>query len=359
MRAKKSAILCIILSVLFVLTVVLPETARAGLRDDMIAQAKQEGEFVLAGSNADKMRDELTDFKKLYPFITIKAFVANTGDTVNRVTAEARAGKASVDLPAISNDGLELLNKQGLFKKFEFPHLKDIPADTQPSHGNFLQLFMNPRTQGVYNTTLVKPEEVPRSWDDMVHPRWKGRTMISRSSEDFPAQLAWLWKKDGKLAWERSFEFWRKIEQQKPLVAMGYRGGIKQVAAGEAAVFWFAAVGPAGRMAGVGAPLALVAFPKFTATYRSFGILKDARHPASAWLLIDYLSSPEGHLEYLNKISAKVGTNRKAKVGKLAKWLVKQNATVENSVPLDVEILFDKEINKKSEDFFFKLIGIK
>jgi iron(III) transport system substrate-binding protein len=336
-----------------------PSTWADSIRDQMIEKAKKEGEFVVAGSNADTFRDELKGFTKRYPFITLKAFTANTGDTINRVTAEAKAGKLSFDLPAVSSDGLELLSKAGLLEKMDFPHLKDIPADTQPTHGRYLQLFLNPRVQGAYNTQIVSPKDAPKTWEAMLDPKWAGKTMISRSSEDIPAQLAYLWGEGGNLNWERSFDFFSKLLASKPLIARGYRGGMKRLSAGEAGIFWFSAVGPAARDFDNGAPLGLIAFPKFTGTFRSFGVLKGAQHPASAWLFIDYLSSPEGQLEYTEVISAKVPVNNKAKVGKLGKWLVAQNATVENTVPLDAQVVFDTKVQKKSETFFLKLIGVK
>ncbi len=40
----------------------------SSLRDQMIAKAKKEGQFIIAGSSADNMRDELKGFKKKYPF---------------------------------------------------------------------------------------------------------------------------------------------------------------------------------------------------------------------------------------------------------------------------------------------------
>ena len=331
----------------------------ASLRDQMIEKARKEGQFVVAGSNADTFRDELKGFHKRYPFIRIKALPGNTGDTINRIVAEAQASKLSIDLPAVSSDGEELLAKRNLLQKMEFPHLKDFVAGTQPDHGLYIQAFLNPRVQGVYNTDLIKPGEAPKSWKDMVDPKWAGKTMLSRSSEDFPAQLAYLWAKGGKLNWERSFDFFTKLEKHKPMIGRGYRGGTKRVAAGEVAIFWFAAVGPAARLASRGAPVELIAFPKFTGTFRAFAVLKGARHPAASWLFIDYLTSPEGQFEYTEVISAKVNVTKKAKTGKLGKWLVQQNATVENTVPLDAELVFNDKIQKKSETFFFKLLGIK
>jgi len=334
-------------------------TRGASLRDEMIAKAKKEGSLLVAGSNADNFRDQLKGFRKRYPFIKLRAFNGNTNDTLNRIFIEARAGKLSFDIPAVSSDGEELLAKRNLLQKMDFPHAKDFTPGTQPKHGLYVQAFLNPRIQGVYNTDLISPNDVPKSWDDMTDPKWTGKTMLSRSGEDLPAQLAFLWGKGGKMDWERSFAFFTKLAKQNPMIGRGYRGGTNRVAAGEVSIFWLPAVGPAARLAARGAPVALIAFPKFTGTFRSFGILKGAKHPASAWLFIDYLTSPEGQFEYTEVISAKVNINKKAKTGKLGKWLVEQNATVENTVPLDAEVVFNNKVQKKSETFFFKLLGIK
>ncbi len=331
----------------------------SSLRDQMIEKAKKEGEFVVAGSNADNFRDELKGFKKRYPFLKLKAFAGNTADTINRIVAESKAGKLSFDLPAVSSDGEEILAKANLLVKHEFPHLRDFASGTQPKHGLYIKAFLNPRVQGVYNTKLVSPKDIPKSWEEMTDPKWTGKTMLSRSSEEMPAQMAYFWSKGGKLNWERSFDFFTKLAKQKPMIGRGYRGGIKRVAAGEVPMFWFGVVGPASRMYFKGAPIGLVAFPRFSGTFRNFGILKGAKHPSASWLLIDYLTSPEGQHEYTEVISAKVPVNKKAKAGKLGKWLTDNDITVDNTTPMDVELMFDTKIQKKSETFFFKLLGIK
>ena len=58
-------------------------------------------------------------------------------------------------------------------------------------------------------------------------------------------------------------------------------------------------------------------------------------------------------------ISSRVPVNKKAKVGKLGEWLVEQGAIVENTVPLDAELVFNNAVQKKSADFFLKAMGIK
>ena len=346
-----------------VIAVQIGRVSAAPIRDQMIAKAKKEGALVIAGSNANDMRDRLKGFQKAYPFITVKAVTSNTADTINRVVTESQAGRLSIDLTAVDEVGNEVLAARELLQKHDYPHLANFPKGSQPPNGLYVDFVGNPRVQGVYNTEMVPPDQVPKRWEDMLHPRWKGKTMISRSSEEFPARLAWLWRKDGNMDWERSFDFFEKlIKNQKPVIARGYSGGNQRVAAGEVAVFWFSAIGQAVRLAVKGAPVGLIAFPKFPVNYRTAGILKGAAHPAAAWLLIDYLTSPEGQFEYTDVISAKLPLHRKAKPGKLAEWMVAQGATVENgdlADPSKASEVFTEEVLKKSEDFYFKQLGIK
>ncbi|MDP2647490.1 MAG: extracellular solute-binding protein [Desulfobacterales bacterium] len=360
MCTRKKITPCLMLLFLFGFMSIFAGTATAdALRDEMVARAKKEKPMVVGGSSGDLYRGQLSNFNKQYPFVSIQPFIANTADTVNRVVAEGQAGKASMDLVAVSSDGLELLAKAGLLQKMEFPHLKDFYPGMQPSHGAFVQAFLHTRSQGVYNTDLVKPDEIPKSWEEMLDPKWNGRTMVSRSMEEVPAQLAFIWGKDGQLNWDRSFDFFTKLMEQKPIIANGFRDGNNRLAAGETSILWFSAIGPPARLHFLGAPVGLIAFPKFPGIFRSFGIVKGAQSPASAWLLIDYLTSPQGQFDYTDKVSAQLPINQKAKPGKLAQWVMSQNGRIEHAVPLSAENVFDEKVTKKSEDFFLKLLGIK
>ena len=338
-------------------------------REQIIAQAKEEGEVVVIGSHADEFNELLEGFKEKYPFIKIMPITVNTVTSINRVMIEVKAGRVRIGVVDVSDDGFYLLAQEGALQKpaWDYPHLRDIESRLQPSSGLFVTYTLNPRPQGSYNTEMLAPDELPTSWEEVADPKWKGKTILSASSEEMPGRLAYLWRKDGEIAWERSFDFFTKLAQQEPLIGKGYRRGNEQVAAGERAIFWFSPGGPPSKLYYQGAPTGLIAFPPTMGTYRSAGIVNGAPHPAAAWLLVDYLTSPQGQFEFTENISAVVPLNKKAKSGKLTQFLIKFGGAYENADAASSDYRLDDmaaqiytpEFSKKSEDFFLEIMGVR
>jgi len=335
--------------------------ASASLRDEMIAKAKKEGQVVFMGDLADQLKNRLKGFTKKYPFIRFKSLEGRHGQTINRVAAEARVGKLSIDVSGMSLEDVGPLLRLNLLQKYEFPHLKNFPHGSQPSHGLYVIGQMDPIPQGVYNTKLVPPDEVPQSWEDMVDTKWKGKTIVSRSRSDVVANLAWMWRKGDKMDWERSFKYFKKVKQNEPVLGgSGIRRHVFRVAAGEFAFMWFPAIGSVSRVAVKGAPLSFIAFPKMFASYEIWTIFKNAPHPGSAWLLIDYLLSPAGQHEYTDTVNAVVPMNQKATAGKLGQWVIKLGVTLEKSelVPPDrVLEVYTEGVLKKSQKAYQDIMG--
>jgi ABC-type Fe3+ transport system substrate-binding protein len=91
-------------------------------------------------------------------------------------------------------------------------------------------------------------------------------------------------------------------------------------------------------------------------------ILKAAPHPASAWLLIDYMTSPDGQFEYTNSFSSQILLNKLAKPGKLSQAASNLGVRLEDIdvvSPDQAGAIFTEANAKESEEFFFKAIGIK
>jgi ABC-type Fe3+ transport system substrate-binding protein len=173
-----------------------------------------------------------------------------------------------------------------------------------------------------------------------------------------------MWRnKEGKWDWERAFDLFEKLKRQDLVIGRQYTGATMRVAAGEVGIFWLTPASSAARLAVMKkAPLGLIAFPKFFGGLRTYSIPKGAPHPASAWLLVDYLTSPEGQFEFTDKAAGVTPLNRKAKPGRLAKWVMDRGGTVENMNLIDLSMLeeiYSPEVQEKSEQFFFKLVGLR
>ena len=93
-----------------------PPSAAPSQLEQIIAKAKEEGEVVISGSNADDYGRVLEGFKEKYPFITIKGMSLNTAKTVNRVMMEVKAGRPTTDVFGTSDDGGSLWHEKALFK---------------------------------------------------------------------------------------------------------------------------------------------------------------------------------------------------------------------------------------------------
>jgi len=363
MRSNKSRFRLFLLSLAICFSPQFSWAAAPSLRDQMIAQAKKEGEVVFMGDLATELKTLLKGFSKKYPFVQLKAIDARSEETINRIAAEAKAGRLSIDVSGMSMEDVEPLMKGNFLAKFESFHLADFPAKTQPRSGLYVVGQLDPIPHGVYSTKLVQPNEVPKSWDDFVNPKWKGKVIVSRSRNELPAKLAWLLRKGNDLNWDASFEFFRKLKQNDVVLGgAGINTHVSRLAAGEFPLFLFPASGSVLRLQNKGAPVKLITFPNLFGDYEVWTVFKDSAHPAAGWLLVDYLISPEGQFEYTDTVNAVLPLNKKASPGKLAQALNGQGVTPENSdlmEPEQILKIFTEEVLKKAQDFYFSTLGYK
>src|SRR5207247_4517999 len=106
--------------------------------------------------------------------VKLKFWRAGSEKVVQRIVTEARAGRFDFDVVETNGPELESLHREKLLQKAGSPHFPDLmPGAIRPHRewvGTRLNLFVH-----AYNTNLVKKEELPKSYEDFLHPRWKGR----------------------------------------------------------------------------------------------------------------------------------------------------------------------------------------
>src|SRR3954463_1216471 len=112
-------------------------------------------------------------FEKKYG-VKLELWRSSSEKVLQRALIEARAGRFAVDGFELNGPEMEALYREGLLEEFWSPQLVNIPAQAIPKHRHYVADRLNFFTIA-YNTRLVKPGEVPNSYQDLLDPRWMGR----------------------------------------------------------------------------------------------------------------------------------------------------------------------------------------
>lgn len=301
--------------------------AVAGERPDqrkLVEGAKKEGEVVVWTHTWRKGAENvLRPFRKMYPFLKVKVWDSRTVAVVNKVVAEAKAGRHSPDVLLIVSRAFPRLKKAGILREYNWPdHVKRWTH--QPKSRQWVNIVGNFYIP-TYNSKLVPEDQAPQSWEDLKNPKWKGKAVVSSSSSGAPLLFAHMWrKKSGELNWERAFSYWSEvIKNSKPKRSRGFGGPTELQISGEYPIFLLNSINIAIRAIDRGAPIKVMGVrEKIAGSSWSLAMPKTVPHPNAAQLFIDYLVSPDGLLRYANAnqtpvldpvVAKKADANRKIK----------------------------------------------
>src|SRR6267142_959759 len=120
--------------------------------------------------------------------IKLKTWRANSEKVLQRAVTEMRAGRSDADVVETNGPQMESLYREKGLTPLSSPHLKDLMPQALRAHGEWVGTRINMFVQS-YNTRLVKKDELPRSFADLAHPRWKGRLGIEAEDEDWFAMV--------------------------------------------------------------------------------------------------------------------------------------------------------------------------
>src|ERR1700686_574211 len=154
-------------------------------RESFLSQgAKKEGEVVVYPPLISEDLAALSAaFEKKYG-VKVKGWRAGSEDVLQRAVTEARAKRRDVDVIETNGPELESLYREKVLQPFSSPHLKELMPQALRPHGQWVGTRINMFVQ-MYNTRLVKKDEIPRSYADLANPRWKGRLGIEAEDEDW------------------------------------------------------------------------------------------------------------------------------------------------------------------------------
>jgi len=201
-------------------------------RDEIIARAKQEGRLrVLAEMEPPTIKAAIKAFTAKYPFINLHIEEITGADAARRNILEIKSGMAKDwDVLHLStdfyNEYLPYLWKIDMLGMAQHGILQ-IPVPMIDSKNRNVAGYYSRFQVTVYNKTVVPAERVPKLWEDLLKPEYKGKKFAADIRPTEVAALVPAW------GLEKTLDFARKLAAQDPIWVRGGSRTITAIAAGE------------------------------------------------------------------------------------------------------------------------------
>jgi iron(III) transport system substrate-binding protein len=199
----------------------------------LIEAAKKEGKVIWYTSIDLKLSEQIGKaFEAKYPGVSCRVERSGAERLLQRITQEYSANVHAVDVVNSSDASLLVYWKdQGMLApyvpedvaKFYPPQHKDVDG-TFASFRVFLCII-------AYNTNLVKKEEAPKSFADLLLPQWKGKIVKAHPGYSGTIMTA-TYQTSRDLGWS----YFEKLAQQNVLQVQSAADPPKKIALGERAV---------------------------------------------------------------------------------------------------------------------------
>ena len=150
------------------LSVPLTATALFAQSAQLIEAAKKEGKAVIYGSLESDTMDVIVQGFKKKTGIDAEYWRASATKVMDRAMTEFRAGKPAADAIVAADNVMRLMHKEGFFQKYDSPTNNDYPKEVlDPNLG---PRYRNVVVGVVYNKSALKPNEYPKSLEDLAKP---------------------------------------------------------------------------------------------------------------------------------------------------------------------------------------------
>ncbi len=262
--------------------------------EKVVTEAKREGRvvFYTSGVGSPYHRTIGSAFEKRYG-IKFEVLEARASELRERVRAEQSSGRFLGDIHHNGTSTATRMAQQGHFQ----PHggVPQMGKLTPPFAADQYRIPVAVQSYGILvNRNLVKPEDRPRSWRDLLEPKWKGKIL----SDDMRALgIGYVFFDVLHQAYGR--EFHEKLAMQRPLFSRSIRNDEMRVARGEYPLYIPELLPFYMQLKEL--PLDFVV-PGEGRPYANFdlSVLKNAPNPNAARLFINHMLELPAQLVYAN-----------------------------------------------------------
>ena len=255
--------------------------------DDGVGAARRDGEVVYyASMNLGEANALIVEFEKRFPPIKVKLQRTGSEKLLTRVLTEARAGKFFADVIQTVEFSMHLLRRQGILARYLPESNSTYPREFK-DEGFWTTVYYNAYVTG-YNSRLVLPRDLPKSYEDLLDAKWKGKLMMEGTKADWFAGMLQI------LGPEQGFKYMRALAKQQPSPREGHELLAQLVAAGEGLFDVNIPAASVERLKERGAPIEWTALGTVPAIMVGSGLSSHAPHPNAAKLFLEFVLSRDG-----------------------------------------------------------------
>ncbi|HVO93619.1 MAG TPA: ABC transporter substrate-binding protein [Terriglobales bacterium] len=251
-------------------------------------EARRDGRVVFYTTfNIADLQDVKRLFAQKYPYLKIEDFRLGHARLANKIRTEALAGRLEADVISMPAPYLDELRNSGAIVRYRAPFRNQLHDGFFDKEG-WLNGIYNTAYFLQYNTKLVRPEELPKDWNDLLDPKWKGQLAIDQESYEWFASLL------DHLGEERGLRFARQLAERGLAVRRGHTLLSQLVAAGEFKIVIDQYDHIAYRAVQSGSPTRYVFFnPVLAEPPNATWVARQSQRSHAAALFVDFLFAKE------------------------------------------------------------------
>jgi len=263
-------------------------SAEADGQRQLLEGAKKEARMVFYTSVETEFAQILTGgFETKYPFIKTDLFRSTHDKILARLNVERKAGTFAADTLSVGEFETYHMQKLGLMMPYKSPHAAVYPEGFKDANGYWTDLYDN-LIVSAYNSARVKRDELPKRWEDLLHPRWRKRMVLDQNEDRWFANMLHI------MGEKKGMEFMRSLAKQEVAIRSGRSLITQLLAAGEfdlqIVAYWYRPH----LMKKQGAPVDWLGLEPAIVALHPISLVDRAPHPNAAKLFIDYVLSEEG-----------------------------------------------------------------
>jgi len=226
-------------------------------------------------------------FTKKYGIKT-RPWRAGSEAVLQRLTTEARGNRFEVDIVQNNAPENEAAHREKLLQAVRTPLTDDLIPQAVPAHREWVGITLDVWV-AAYNTTKVKESELPKRYEDLQDPRWKGRLGIEANNHGWYGTLL------SELGEQSGREIFNNIVATNGISARkGHSLLTTMVGSGEVPLALTVYNWNPEQLAAKGAPIKGLPIDPVIAQPSTVALMKKAPNPASAILFYEFVISEEG-----------------------------------------------------------------